>query len=67
MNFATFIDCHKINMETNFKSPQIWIIWLKMCFTPKKLFLGETDYTATYLSVMSQSIPTGYIPPGKFF
>ena len=47
------LDCHKINMETNFKNPHVknFDLRVQMCFTPQKLFLNETDFTATYLKV----------------
>ena len=47
------LDCHKTNKRTNFENlnGKNLDIGVKICFTPKKLFFSETDFTATYLKV----------------
>ena len=51
------LDCNKINMGANFEIPHFKNLDLrvKMRFTPKKLFLDETDFTSTYLKVRPKS------------
>ena len=49
-------------MGTNFENPhgKNWDLRVKMCFTPKQLFPGETDFTATYLEVRQNKKFFGY-------
>ena len=52
LRILPFLYCHQISMGTYFENLQDKNLdgRIKMCFTAKKVFLGETDFTATYLS-----------------